>query len=532
MKRLLFLSACLLMASVACQRQQPEPAPAATIRIVPVITKATETDFENGDAIGVTITRAAGEFASNAQFTFDGTAFTSNLTWYNESTDPATVKAYYPYAAAAPATFTVAADQSAGTSVSDFIAAVKENVLPSSEAIVLPFKHKLTAIAIQVVNNSGAALGDFYLKGVIPTAVIADDFSAQADAAAETAAIKVWKKAEGKYAAIIPPQTAVLEAATTVGGKEVSQKLQEATLLAGKKYTISVIVNPADMRIVLSGDIANWDDGGDLEPDNTEEPGTFTENLDEAAGTGSFTYGGVEYPVVKLKDGKWWMAKNLAYLPEGMTPASELSAVTAGVFYPIKVNEGHTAAEFDPSAEGIAAKGYLYQSEVALGLKVGDLTTVAAAEALAGAQGICPAGWHVPTYDDMNGLVGKMNTVTNSSAPYQVNSNGSIVALNEDGFNMDAFGAVTIQDNTKTNGSFMGWASGYPDKLSTGMFCGSSYAGVTYNTSGDETSGIKNIQFWGLMPMTNKSSADQYTCNGTKVSYRIAAPVRCVRNAE
>ena len=95
---------------------------------------------------------------------------------------------------------------------------------------------------------------------------------------------------------------------------------------------------------------------------------------------------------------------------------------------------------------------------------------------------------------------------------------------------MDAFGAISIQDNTKTTGTFMGWASGYPDKISSGMFIGSTYAGVTYNTSGDETSGVKNLQFFGLMPMTNKASESAYTCNGTKVSYRIAGPVRCVRN--
>ena len=38
------------------------------------------------------------------------------------------------------------------------------------------------------------------------------------------------------------------------------------------------------------------------------------------------------------------------------------------------------------------------------------------------------------------------------------------------------------------------------------------------------------LQFYGFMPMTNKSSASDYTCNGTKVSYRIAAPLRCVRD--
>ena len=41
---------------------------------------------------------------------------------------------------------------------------------------------------------------------------------------------------------------------------------------------------------------------------------------------------------------------------------------------------------------------------------------------------------------------------------------------------------------------------------------------------------MKNLQFFGFMPMTNKATEAEYTCNGTKVSYRIAGPLRCVRN--
>ena len=89
---------------------------------------------------------------------------------------------------------------------------------------------------------------------------------------------------------------------------------------------------------------------------------------------------------------------------------------------------------------------------------------------------------------------------------------------------------VSIQDNTKTSGLLQGFNSNYPDRITSSMFCGSTYAGVTYNTSGDEASGVKNLQFYGLMPMTNKATEAEYTCNGTKVSYRIAGPVRCVRN--
>ena len=64
------------------------------------------------------------------------------------------------------------------------------------------------------------------------------------------------------------------------------------------------------------------------------------------------------------------------------------------------------------------------------------------------------------------------------------------------------------------------------------MFCGSTYAGVSYNEKDDPESGVKILQFYGFMPMTNKATEAEYTCNGTKVSYRIAAPLRCVRDSE
>ena len=314
-------------------------------------------------------------------------------------------------------------------------------------------------------------------------------------------------------------------------GNTLSQQLKEATLEGGKKYTINLVVNPDNLVIVAEGDVQDWIDGGNLDQDEPAGPVVFEEHLSD----GYFIYHDVRYNVVKLDDGKWWMAQNLAYVPEGYTPASALSAVTAGVFYPLKVNDGKTAAEFDTSAEGVAAKGYLYQSECALGLpSVGSLTTVEAAEALAGTQGICPTGWHIPTSDDILNLVGKaISPLTNNTdAPYYdaTSANGSIALLNADGFNIDAYGAISIQDNTKTAGTFMGWLSAYSDKLSSGYIVGSTYAGVTYNTSGDATSGIKNLQFYGFMPMTNKAAESAYTCNGSKLSYRIAAAVRCVRN--
>ncbi len=234
-------------------------------------------------------------------------------------------------------------------------------------------------------------------------------------------------------------------------------------------------------------------------------------------------YGGEIYGIAKMADGKTWMTENLRYVPEGYVPGSDLNKVDSGVYLPVVVADGKAA--FSSDKADIERQGYLYQSEVALGLEVGDLKSVQDAMALEGAQGICPDGWHIPTLSDYLGLVGKsVGADTVADAPYYDGKNGSIQMLNADGFNLFACGAVSIQDNTKTSATLMGKAANY-DYISSGFICGSTYAGCTVK---DDV--LTNIQFFGLMPMTNKATEAEFTANGSKLSYRIAAAVRCVKD--
>ena len=529
MKKAFWMAAAALLALAACNKNSKPDTPPVDfsqykLRVEPVITRVTETNFESGDAIGLSVAKPSDDYAANVKLTYDGTAFSGDLNWYEEGEVTSTLKAYYPYKEGdgLPTSFTVQHDQSKGTAASDFVSAVKENVLPSANAVPVVFKHRLSRLVTTVKNNTGADIESIVFEEFVPQAHIAADLTAKVVDGAKWQPLTPFFK-DDKYYLIVPAQTVKPVVKVTAGGKTLTEQLTEVSLEPGKQYSLSMVVNKEEIKVVLAGDIENWDDGGEIGGGGT----SFTENLEE----GYFTYDGVKYNVVKMKDGKWWMAQNLAYLPEGCTPATDLTAVTAGVFAPIRVNAGQTAAEFTTDPAVVARNGYLYQAEVALGLKVGDLTSVADAQKLEAAQGICPKGWHIPTLQDIKGLVGKCaGETTNADAPYYSNGDGLIKLLNADGFNMEAVGAVSILDNTRASGTFMGFLSAYKDRLSSGMFCGSTYAGVTYNTSGDEASGVKNLQFYGLMPMTNKASEDLYTCNGTKVSYRIAAPVRCVRN--
>lgn len=540
MKKIVFLSACLL-AVMACEKKAvipdvdpQKPGQQYPVSIVPVMTKVTQTAFEQNDAIGVTITRTSGAYATNEKMVFDGSVFSGSLKWYAEGTDGATVAAYYPYAASVPSSFTVQADQSNGVSSSDFVAGIKEGVLPSAYAVAIPFKHKLSLIILNVTNNSQGELASIALQGAKLTAKIAADFTATVDEEAAPGTIVAGKVGEGKYALAVPPQTVALTViATTAGGSQLSQVLKETALEAGKQYSISMIVNPEDIIVALSGDIEDWSNGGEIEGDDTPA-GDLVENLAD----GYITYHGDKYTVAKMKDNKWWMTQNMRYVPEGYTPSSDLTQVTAGIYNPVIYNVTESAAEFSTDDDIIEQHGYFYQTEVAMGLKVGDLPQEVPAddEALAalrlqyeGIQGICPKGWHIPTLKDIMDLVGRCSgQTTNKDAPYYDNTadNCLIDLLNADNFNMDAYGAINIASITTTTASFIGGLK-TRSYLSSGYYVGSTIYKVNKNS---QTGAFTTYQFYALMPNTNKDNANEFNCNGAFMNYRVGANLRCVRN--
>ena len=244
---------------------------------------------------------------------------------------------------------------------------------------------------------------------------------------------------------------------------------------------------------------------------------------------GVVPYGDEIYHAVQMKDGKWWMTENLRYIPAGMTPSDDVTAVANGFWYPVVIDEltpDKATVKFSKEAADIKANGYLYSSEVALGLKPGDIT-VDNAGSFEGKQGICPEGWHIPTLADIVGLVGKTadKSDTNTSAPYYDaalnGGNGSAAKLNEDGFNAYAWGAVSVANTAAAKGTLMGAIKAYQGGMNTGYIAGSTRHQVTKNDDGT----LKNVQFVGLMPNMNTG-----TYNGAWNNYRNGVSVRCVKN--
>ena len=264
MNRLLSLIAVSVLFA-ACNKEADKPEEAASvgkITISPTVTKVTETNFEEGDEIGLTIVRESGVWASNAKLSYGGGVFSGELNWY-PGEDASTLKAYYPCSETFPATFTVALDQRSGTSSSDFVAAVESGVTPSGEAIPMTFSHKLSRILITLENRSGKSIEGVTIGGAIPTATVSENFEI-GSADVEPKDIQALKVSDTQYRLIVVPQTAAFSVKVAVGGKVLTQNLTSAEFASGMEYKVSVKVYEDSIKIVLSGDINNWGDGGDV----------------------------------------------------------------------------------------------------------------------------------------------------------------------------------------------------------------------------------------------------------------------------
>lgn len=524
MRRSLFLAGLALVAA-ACATEKVENSVPGKVAIVPVMTRATDVNFENGDAIGVNIVRGDESYAVNNKLTYASDVFSGTLLWYTEAMDKSTVTAYYPYqSAGVPASFSVAADQTAGLSGSDFIAGVKADVTPSINAIVVPFKHMLTKIVLNVTNESGASISEVALGGSKLTADI--DLVAMTASASETSEVAEIKACEVeagvRYAAIVVPQTVgfALKVITSTGA-ELSQNLVSTELKQGGQYTINVKVLPADIKVTLSGEIENWTDEGEI---GTDKP-TY---IDFAEYDGYFIYKNERYNTVTLSNGSVWMAQPMRYVPEGYEVSTD--PATGHIWAPYTVVDGVAVPSTDKAL--VESNGYLYDMLAILGTT--EITDENAAT-FEGAQGICPNGWHVPTRAEFIALCGYSNKATGESAAVTDNTavfydatynGGKITAMNEAGWNVALAGWMSKTGFTATPKYFTTQisVSGAPEAFlgnpSMTYFASSTY----YKTN------TSNMQYFAAGTTFN-ATYPEGRFSVMYQHYEAGSQLRCVKNS-
>lgn len=510
------------LALAACQRtSDPDDTLVGKVIVEPVITRATEVNFETGDMVGLTMTKVndTENYAENVCLTFDGSVFSGDLMWYADAYSEADLCSYYPYDATAPSTYSAVQDQTSGIAQADFMAAAKKGVLPTPGAVAMVFKHLMTKIVVNVDNQSGAEVNSVKILG--GAAVCGLDLPnlavvpAEGGSSAELTETAAYEAVDGaKWMAIIIPGTVRLELEVNLSnGKKVTQPLAEMTLKSGGQYTVNARIVQDNMIVSASGEIENWTDEGEI---GFEGEGT-TEDLpvEFAEYEGYFVYDGVEYKTVELADGNVWMAENLRFIPRGRTVSSD-PAEDAGIWYPA-ANVSKTA---DPAlAETL---GLLYNAPTAFGVE--EITAENAAT-FEGCQGICPDGWHIPTVSEMTGLVGHCSNsalVNENGAYYDSGISGaSLAALKEAGWEWQ-FASARNKGNTSATGSYL--VTNYDGKYGIMSYViGSSVYQHTTNTDGS----LKNVQYYYFMPTYNATNEKVTVAYGNFLS---GASIRCVKD--
>ena len=232
--------------------------------VLQYVTKATDTAFENGDAISL----FAGEpvAANNVKLSYDGSALVPEHTvyWGVEQTSATDFTAIYPYGSysSASADLTVGLDQSDPSvfKASDFMKA-SVSAAPADGAVVLPFKHAMSKLVVKITNNTSNVVEGVKLAGVYTTLT--------ANGAADAATVQAYKAGE-TFELIVAPQTSkpMLTVVTRAGDYVFEGGIEIA---AGLKGTIELTME-------------------EDRPDPTPDPASFTFTISDWGAGETFTF--------------------------------------------------------------------------------------------------------------------------------------------------------------------------------------------------------------------------------------------------
>ena len=280
MQKILILSSALLLA-ISCQDKPLTLDPGAiSIRFIhpDAATKATATDFESGDQIGLYVVetpaplQVSGNYVNNLQASYNGTQWTGDtgLKWPSTSS-VCDIYAYYPFMEVSTITaapFSVLEDQSAGFGACDFLWGKVASQAYTTDAIPLLFSHKLSKITLNLVKGADY-IGDlpsnavFYLHSTVPTATVdLTTGSVTKDPYGSARTITCHKVSDETYEAVIIPQrlasrTPLFE----MVANGVSYLVEGSfNFKPGVNHTFNVTLNTSteSIRIEIGGDIANW----------------------------------------------------------------------------------------------------------------------------------------------------------------------------------------------------------------------------------------------------------------------------------
>ncbi len=279
----IFHSALLLLCGLAimsCRQAAVQPEENALVPIQFRATagafhvKATDTAFELGDAIGLSVSKPVGVSNALLQTVSDGLAPQEPIYWPFGHTAACSFDAYYPYKNGVDYvsgfSFTVNPDQSTHAlyTASDFMSAHSVSA-PADGVVELAFTHEFSKLVLVIDNKLQEDIAEVYVGNVKGRArVVAGSAPVAAGLPGTIKAGAVNLSGIGPaYAFVMVPQeTSPKLMVTTVSGKQYTYILTEAVAFAsGMRYLTHVTISADSSFSDLSIEVSEWTDNADIE---------------------------------------------------------------------------------------------------------------------------------------------------------------------------------------------------------------------------------------------------------------------------
>ena len=253
--------------------------------IHPGSTRATDTQFEAKDRIGVFVTaegealQIGGNEVNNELFIYNGTSWTgARKVYWNEGKHD--VYAYYPYVKSINdienCSFTVQDDQNAkadadgmtGYEKSDFLWAGAKSIAASNSPVKMKFAHKMSNVVVKVVKGENftgeiSSATEVYIHSTVTKASV--DLSTgdvSKDDYAGTASIRCLQLSSSEYTACVVPQNITSRRPLVEVITDGVSYLMEGkiSLKPGYRHTIAVTLDkdPEKIKIDIGGEIVGW----------------------------------------------------------------------------------------------------------------------------------------------------------------------------------------------------------------------------------------------------------------------------------
>lgn len=251
----------------------------------PSQTRATATNFEGGDRIGLYVAQAdapleiGGNLVNNEALTYNGSSWTAAHTLYwDEGTYNA--YAYYPYIQGVSSIddqpFSVATDQSTaktatalgGYEASDLLFATSKGIKASASPINLTFKHIMSKLKIRLVKGEDfegemPTTAQVYIHNTVPTATI-DLQAGMATRYVKGTQQTITAHQDDDYvfsAILVPQRVENRQPLVEVVMKGVSYMYESKFVFKpGVEHLVNLIItnNPDNVKIEIGGEVENW----------------------------------------------------------------------------------------------------------------------------------------------------------------------------------------------------------------------------------------------------------------------------------